>query len=82
MCIFPIRDNTYYIWPFMNEAQRKQMVEYFETVQGPWLQRSIEQFRRDVPHAKIVELPHSHTYFILTQEELVYNEMMMFLLER
>jgi len=82
LCIFPIRDNTYYIWSFMNEAQRKQMVEYFETVQGPWLQRSIEQFRRHVPHAKIVELPHSHTYFILMQAELVYNEMMMFLLER
>ncbi len=82
LSIFPIRGNTYYAWPFMNEAQRKQMVEFFETVQGPWLRRSTEQFRRDMPHAKIVELPHSHTYFILTQEELVYKEMMSFLLER
>jgi non-heme chloroperoxidase len=81
LSIFPIRDNTYYIWPFMNEAQRKQMVEYFDTVQGPWHRHCLEQFRRDMPHAKIVELPHSHTYFILTQEELVYNEMMKFLLD-
>jgi non-heme chloroperoxidase len=81
LSIFPIRDNTYYIWPFMNEAQREQMVEYFETVQLAWTRHCIERFRRDIPHAKIVELPHSHTYFIITQEELVYNEMMKFLLD-
>jgi pimeloyl-ACP methyl ester carboxylesterase len=79
LCIFPIRSNTYYVWPFMNEAEQKQMVEFFETVQGPWFRRSIEQFQRDMPHAKIVELPNSHTYFTITQEELVYNEMMTFL---
>ena len=79
--IFPIRDNTYYIWPFMNDAQQKQMIDYFDMVQGPWHQRCLELFRRDMPHAQIVELPHSHTYFIITQEELVYNEMMKFLLD-
>jgi pimeloyl-ACP methyl ester carboxylesterase len=81
LSIFPIRGNTYYVWPFMNEAEQKQMVEFFEAVQGPWFRRSTEQFRRDMPHAKIVELPHSHTYFILTQGELVYNEMITFLLD-
>ena len=36
LCIFPIRDNTYYIWPFMNQSEREQMVEFYETVQIPW----------------------------------------------
>lgn len=81
LCLFPIRDKTYYIWPFMNEAERARMVEYFETLQLPWAMKSLEAFRRDVPHAKIVELPHSHTYFFITQEEIVYNEMMKFLLD-
>lgn len=79
LSIFPIRDNTYYIWPFMNEEQRSQMIEYFDTVQGPWHRRCRELFRRDMPQAKVVELPHSHTYFIITQEERVFQEMMEFL---
>jgi non-heme chloroperoxidase len=81
LCIFPIRDNTYYVAPFMTKPQQAQMVEFYETVQLPWTRHCIEQFRRDVPHAKIVELPHSHTYFFITQEELVFNEMRMFLLD-
>jgi hypothetical protein len=81
LCIFPIRGNTYYVAPFMTKPQQAQMVEFYETVQLPWTRHCIEQFRRDVPHAKIVELPHSHTYFFITQEELVYNEMKKFLLD-
>jgi hypothetical protein len=81
LSIFPIRDNTYYVSPFMTQEQQAQMIEYFDTVQLPWTRHNIEQFRRDVPHAKIVELPHSHTYFFITQEELVYNEMRLFLLD-
>ncbi|MBE0696307.1 MAG: alpha/beta hydrolase [Anaerolineaceae bacterium] len=79
LSIFPIRDNTYYIFPFMDQSERAQMVEFYDSVQLPWYRQCIENFRRDVPHAKIVELQHSHTYFIITQEELVFNEMRMFL---
>jgi pimeloyl-ACP methyl ester carboxylesterase len=81
LAVFPIRDNTYYIWPFMNQAERTQMVEYFETFQRPWFQLCIEKFKRNVPHAKIVELPHSHTYFIITQADIVYQEMVAFLFD-
>ncbi len=79
LAIFPMRDKTYYICPFMNERERAQMVAYFENFQGPWFQRCIEQFNRNIPHAKVVELPHSHTYFIITQANRVYDEMMQFL---
>jgi pimeloyl-ACP methyl ester carboxylesterase len=81
LSIFPIRDNTYYVTAFMNKEQQAQMMEFFDTVQLPWMRHCIEQFRRDVPHAKIVELSHSHTYCFITQEELVYNEMRKFLLD-
>jgi pimeloyl-ACP methyl ester carboxylesterase len=81
LCIFPVRDNTYYVAPFMTQSQQEKMVEFYETVQLPWTRHCIEQFRRDVPYAKIVELPHSHTYFFITQEGLVYNEMRVFLLD-
>ena len=81
LCIFPLRDNTYYVQPFMNPSQRAQMVAFFNSFQGPWYQKCIQNFRQAVPHAKIVMLPHSHTYFIITQADLVYDEMMKFLLE-
>ncbi len=81
LSIFPIRDETYYVLPFMTQEQQAQMMELFDTVQLPWIRHCIEQFRLDVPHAKIVELPHSHTYCFITQEELVYNEMRMFLMD-
>ncbi|MCL5998281.1 MAG: alpha/beta hydrolase [Chloroflexi bacterium] len=81
LSIFPIRDNTYYVTPFMTKEQQAQMMEFFDSVLLPWTRHCIEQFRRDVPHAKIVELAHSHTYCFITQEELVYNEMRRFLLD-
>ena len=79
LSIFPIRNETYYVLPIMTKDQQAQMIELYHAVQLPWFQHCIEQFRRAVPHAKIVELPHSHTYFFITQEELVYHEMRMFL---
>ncbi len=81
LSIFPIRDDTYYVLPFMTKEQQAQMIEFYYAAQLPWFRHCIEQFRRDVPHAKIVELPHSHTYCFITQEDLVYHEMRMFLLD-
>ncbi len=77
--IFPLRDNTYYVTAFMTEEQQARMVEFFDTVQLPWMRHCIEKFRQEVPHAKIVELPHSHTYCFITQEEQVYSAMREFL---
>ncbi len=78
LSIFPIRDETYYVLPFMTQEQQAQMVELYHAAQLPWFRHCIKQFRRAVPHAKIVELPHSHTYFFITQGEIVYNEMKAF----
>jgi hypothetical protein len=47
-----------------------------------WTRESIELFRQNVPHAKVIEIPQGHHYCFIEQEELVYEEMRAFLLER
>jgi len=64
----------------MTEAQQVQVVEFFDTIRLVWLQQSMQQFHRNVPHAKIVEIPHGHHYCFISHEDLVFDEMSNFLL--
>lgn len=64
---------------YMTAAQQVQVEKFFKTTRLAWLQRSMEQFRRNVPHARIVEIPHGHHYCFIKQEDLVFDEMMKFL---
>ena len=48
----------------------------YHEFQLSWFRHTIEQFRRAVPHARMVELEDSHTYFFITQADAVYQEMM------
>jgi pimeloyl-ACP methyl ester carboxylesterase len=81
LSIFAINDSAYYLSPdYMTEEQKALVIEFFDTVR-PSLQREcIEQFRRDVPHARIVEIPKGHHYCFIKHEELVFDEMSKFLL--
>jgi pimeloyl-ACP methyl ester carboxylesterase len=63
---------------YMTKAQQAQVVEFFKTTRHAWLQASMEQFRRNVPHARIVEIPHGHHYCFIKDEQLVYDEMIKF----
>ena len=65
---------------YMSPEQQAQVIEYFKNIQPVIQREGIEQFRRDVPHAKIIEIPKGHHYCFIKQEELVYNEMRKFLL--
>jgi non-heme chloroperoxidase len=65
---------------YMTKAQQKQVIDFFETTRRNWIQQSLEQFCRNVPHAKVVEIPHGHHYCFIKNEELVFNEMRKFLL--
>jgi pimeloyl-ACP methyl ester carboxylesterase len=47
----------------------------------PHQRECIEQFRRNAPHAKIVEIPKGHHYCFIKHEELVFDEMRKFLSE-
>jgi len=64
---------------WMTEEQKAQIKKHFETVETPWTKENIEQFRQNVPHAEIVEIPDGHHYCFIAQEEFVFNEMRKFL---
>jgi pimeloyl-ACP methyl ester carboxylesterase len=82
LAIYAIKKNTYYIsTDYMTPDQQAEMIEFFDNVVQPWNHHSIEQFRRNVPHAKIVEIPGGHHYCFIQQEERVFEEMLSFLLE-
>ena len=66
---------------WMTDEQKNLIMEHVETRENPWTRESIEQFRQNVPHARITEIPHGHHYCFIQQEELVYEEMQRFLLE-
>lgn len=80
--IYAIKKNTYYISPaYMTSEQQAELIEFFDNVVQPWNHQSSQQFRREAPHAKIVEIPDGHHYCFIPQADFVYEEMMSFLLE-
>jgi non-heme chloroperoxidase len=80
--IFAIHSGVHYISDdWMTEEQKVQIMEHFETTDNPWVKENIENFQRNVPHARIVEIQQGHHYCFIKQEELVYEEMRKFLLE-
>ena len=65
---------------WMTDQQRAEILNHVETRENAWTRESIELFRRNVAHARIVEIPQGHHYCFIEQEELVYEEMRRFLL--
>ena len=79
--IFVTGGGADYLSPdYMTEEQKAGVVEYFDVVRPPLIRELIEQFRHNVPHARIVEIPQGHHYCFIKQEELVFDEMWKFLL--
>jgi hypothetical protein len=66
---------------WMTDEQKAEILHHVETRENPWTRECIEGFRRNVPHAKIIEIPYGHHYCFIEQEELVYEKMREFLLE-
>jgi hypothetical protein len=82
LSFFVVSDSAYAISDdWMTEEQKAQIMDHFETRVKFWKTENIEQFRQNVPHAKIIEIPQGHHYCFIEQEELVYEEMRKFLLE-
>jgi pimeloyl-ACP methyl ester carboxylesterase len=65
---------------WMTAEQKAEILHHVEIRENPWTRESIEQFRRNVPHARIIEIPRGHHYCFIQQEGLVYEEMRKFLL--
>lgn len=66
---------------WMTDEQKAEILKHVETRENLWTRESIELFRRNVPHARIIEIPEGHHYCFIAQEQLVYQEMRRFLLE-
>jgi len=82
LSFYAIRDGYDYLSSeYMTENQKAQVLDYFKTVLQPFQNRYIQHFQRNVPHAKIVEIPGGHHYCFIKQEEIVFDEMSKFLSE-
>ena len=80
LSFFAISEGRYAIADdWMTEEQKTQIMDHFETTANSWKRENIEQFERNVPHAKIIEIPQGHHHCFIKQEELVYEEMRKFL---
>ena len=66
---------------YLTEKQKNLWLEFMRNVFLPSREKNMENFRIDVPHARIVEIPDGHHYCFVVQEDLVYEEMRKFLLE-
>jgi pimeloyl-ACP methyl ester carboxylesterase len=82
LSFFAIRDGFDYLSSdYMTEDQKVQVTDFFKTVLQPHNKKYIEQFRRNVPHARVVEIPSGHHYCFIKQEQIVFEEMFKFLQE-
>lgn len=80
--IFATHNGIYYISDdWMTEDQKAQVMEHLETTNTLWVKENMENFQRNVPHAKIIEILQGHHYCFIQKENLVYDEMRKFLLE-
>jgi non-heme chloroperoxidase len=81
LSFFALQDGSAFLSSeYMTDEQQAQVIDFFTTERMPYTKLYIEQFRRIVPHAKVVEIPHGHHYCFIPQEDLVYNQMRKFLL--
>ncbi len=71
---------TTFAWldPQRDAARRAEAQRYLDRVRRPWQRRGIERFRREVPHAEVVEIP-SHHFLFLAHRDRVVHEIRRFL---
>ena len=63
------------------EEQKAAFYEFHRSVLEPFGRSLISDFHSRFPHAKIVEIPNGHHYCFIAQDELVYHEMLKFLVD-
>jgi non-heme chloroperoxidase len=81
LSIYAINGAEYYLSPdYMTREQQMQVREFFDTVRPPLQRELIAQFQRNVPHARIVEIPNGHHYCFIKHDKIVFEEMRKFLL--
>ena len=63
------------------DEQKAEFDEFHRTVEVPFFQSLVSEFRERFLHARVMVIPHAHHYCFIAQEDLVYDEMRKFLLE-
>jgi non-heme chloroperoxidase len=81
LSFFALPTASNYLASYMTAEQQAQVIEFIEQIDTPFVNEWIGQFRLNVPHARVVEIPQGHHYCFIKQEELVFDEMRRFLLE-
>jgi len=82
LSFFAISEGGYAISnDWMTDEQKTEVMNHFATTANSWKRENIEQFRQNVPHATVIEIPQGHHHCFIKHEELVYEEMRKFLLE-
>ncbi len=82
LSIFALLDGTDFLSSdYMSAEQKAQVLDFFKSRLAPYIERSINQFQRAMPQARVSVIPHGHHYCFLKHEEIVYDEMRRFLLE-
>ncbi len=80
LSIHAINGAEYYIsHDYMTEEQKVQVREYCDHVRPPLQRELIAQFQRNVPHARVVEIPNGHHYCFIKHDKIVFDEMRKFL---
>ena len=80
LSIVCLRDGTDYpSSEYMTEEQKAQVLEYSSADLLPQVHRSIERFRRAVPHARVLEIPGGYHDCFLKHEQVVVTAMRDFL---
>ena len=66
---------------FVSPQLRKRTNQFWREVRAPWARSSIEQLRREAPHAEVVELKDTDHFCFIQREDEVVGRMRQFLLE-
>jgi pimeloyl-ACP methyl ester carboxylesterase len=71
--------------PRLSDAYTKEQKaasdQFYRDVRTPYLMSIISEYQNRFPHAKILLIPDGHHYCFIAREDLVYDEMLKFLLE-
>lgn len=65
---------------YIPEDLKALIAAYYDSIRPPLQREVIDQFRRDVPHARVVEIPNGHHCCFIKNAEIVFEEMNNFLL--
>lgn len=58
-------------FPWLDPAHRPRAEAYLRDVRAPWRRSAVERLRREAPHARVVEVPGGHFFFLSARDRVV-----------